>query len=200
MAYDTEKKAALAAEMLLHLGRLTHGGFVRGDGLSYSLTSAQWTALGYFARANIISRTLSAFAKFHATTRGTASQTIKSLTNKGYLKRTRSRLDARSYNIELTAKGKKLIKKDPFEDLVEVIAELPEQQQAMMAKMLDHMLGRITDDRNREQFGTCSTCRFLKESFYPKTSKIIYKCSQSDIALNQSQFGKLCVSYKTNGR
>jgi hypothetical protein len=52
------------AEMVVHLGRR-----VCRDG---DLTAAQWRALRYVSRANRFSRTISAFAEFHLTTKGTA--------------------------------------------------------------------------------------------------------------------------------
>src|ERR1700737_2503624 len=72
------------AELVLRLGRIASG-----EGLVEGLTPAQWTVLRYFARANRFSRTPSAFAAFHGTTRGTASQTIKNLEIQGYLTRMR---------------------------------------------------------------------------------------------------------------
>ncbi len=84
------ESATQAADMIARLGWLSYSqGFVCG------LTAAQWTALRYFARANCFSRTVSAFADYHATTRGTASQTVKSLVTQGLLTRTRSKSDAR---------------------------------------------------------------------------------------------------------
>ena len=62
------------AELLLLMGRL-----VQAEGYRGELSPAQWMALRYFARANRFSRNPSAFAEFQATTRGTASQTIKTL-------------------------------------------------------------------------------------------------------------------------
>ena len=73
----------VVAELILHLGRIASG-----DGLVGGLTPVQWTGLRYFARANRFSRTPSAFAAFHGTTRGTASQTVKGLVADGYLKQT----------------------------------------------------------------------------------------------------------------
>ena len=85
------KSPQMLAQMLLHLGRLAHG-----DVKVAGLTPAQWTVLRYFSSANRFSRTASAFASFHGTTRGTASQTIKSLVAKGDLERIRSKRDGRS--------------------------------------------------------------------------------------------------------
>ena len=64
------------AELAAHLGRIAYG--EGSEGSVEGLTPAQRTALRYFSKANRFSRTVSAFAEFHATTRGTASQTVKS--------------------------------------------------------------------------------------------------------------------------
>ena len=90
------------AELLLLLGRL-----VQAEGYNSDLSPAQWMALRFFARANSFSRTPSAFAEFQATTRGTATQTIKALETGGYLVRQRSEADGRSVSLRLTSKEKK---------------------------------------------------------------------------------------------
>ena len=83
------------AELILHLGRIASG-----DGLVGGLTPGQWGVLRYFARANRFSRMPSAFAAFQGTTRGTASQAIKSLVAQGYLRQTRSETDGRSVRLD----------------------------------------------------------------------------------------------------
>ena len=95
------------AELVLHLGRITSG-----DGLVDGLMPGQWAILRYLASANRFSRTPSAFAAFHGTTRGTVSQTIKSLVAQGYLKQTRSRTDGRSVRLDLTNKARAIIAND----------------------------------------------------------------------------------------
>src|SRR6267143_1274431 len=88
------------AELLLLVGRL-----VQAEGYDGELSPAQWMALRFFARANQFSRNPSAFAEFQATTRGTATQTIKALEAGGYLVRRRSAADGRSVSLRLTDKG-----------------------------------------------------------------------------------------------
>ena len=70
----TGRNATEFADLVLQLGRAAYADCAAGG-----LTQAQWIAMRYFARANRFSRTVSGFADFHGTTRGTASQTIKSL-------------------------------------------------------------------------------------------------------------------------
>src|SRR3977135_4639573 len=107
------------AELLLLVGRL-----VQAEGYDGELSPAQWMALRFFARANLFSRTPSAFAEFQATTRGTASQAIKALEAAGYLVRQRSQADGRSVTVRLTNKGKKALARDPFEVLVRAVDAL----------------------------------------------------------------------------
>jgi DNA-binding MarR family transcriptional regulator len=83
--------SCVIADLVLHLGRIASR-----EALVEGLTPAQWTVLRYFARANRFSRTPSAFAAFHGTTRGTASQMIKNLEIQGYLTRMRSEADGQS--------------------------------------------------------------------------------------------------------
>src|SRR6478672_4362223 len=114
MARRREIGGRAAADLVLRLSRAA-----LGEGFVEALTSAQWMALRYFARANRFSRTVSAFAEFHSTTRGTASQTVKGLVRQGFLIRTTSDSDGRSARIDLTDKAKAILARDPFQVMVE---------------------------------------------------------------------------------
>src|SRR5208283_5862493 len=126
------------AELLLLVGRL-----VQADGYEGELSPAQWMALRFFARANSFSRTPSAFAKFQATTRGTASQAIKALEAGGYLVRQRSKADGRSVALRLTDKGKDAIARDPFEALVRAMDSLAPELQTAVRHALRHVLTAV---------------------------------------------------------
>ena len=67
LVMDQGTRERTLAELIVFLGRLAYG----GDRLT-GLTPVQRAVLRYFARANRFSRTVSSFAEFHATTRGTA--------------------------------------------------------------------------------------------------------------------------------
>ena len=64
MSAGLKTSARAITELVVQLGRIAHG-----DGYTGGLTPAQWSALRYLSRANRFSRTVSAFAEFHATTR-----------------------------------------------------------------------------------------------------------------------------------
>ena len=177
--------------MMTHLGRLAHGeGFVCG------LTAAQWTALRYFARANRFSRTVSAFANYHATTRGTASQTVKSLVSQGYLTRTRLESDGRSARLDLTEAGRVLYGKDPFEDLVRAIAELPQGLQSKLLVALGRVLGHMAHERQKRPFGTCPFCGHLDECVNRKDEVIEYFCRLENEPLEPSEIEEICINFE----
>ncbi len=176
---------------MVHLGRLAHGeGFVCG------LTVAQWTALRYFARANRFSRTVSAFANYHATTRGTASQTVKSLVSQGYLTRTRLESDGRSARFDLTEAGRVLYGNDPFEDLVRAIAELPQGLQGNLLVALERVMGHMARERQKRPFGTCPFCGHLDECVNRKDEVIEYFCRLENEPLEPSEIEQICINFE----
>lgn len=148
--------ARKAAELLLQVGRL-----VQAEGYNGELSPAQWMALRYFARANPFSRNPSAFAEFQATTRGTATQTIKSLEAGGYLVRQRSKADGRSVSLRLTSKGKKALTRDPFEVLVHAVDALDAKEQTAMHHALHQVLTTVAASGAHRCFGICQDCSYF---------------------------------------
>ena len=69
------------------------------------LNPAQYNALSYLALANRYSRSPSHVADYLCTTRGTASQTLKSLEQKGFIHSVASATDKRSTTYQMTDAG-----------------------------------------------------------------------------------------------
>jgi DNA-binding MarR family transcriptional regulator len=145
---------ATLAELLVHVGRSARG----EEGGPARLTAAQWTALRFFARANRASRTPSAFACFQATTRGTASQTIKTLEARGLLARRRSDSDGRSVCFEVTAAGQEMLAADPLRHLMAAIDDLPPADRAALARILPELSACLAQARGTAPVGTCGNC------------------------------------------
>ena len=186
---ETAPGAIEVAEQLVHLARLVHGG-TREDGL----TPAQWTALRYFARANRFSRTPSAFSEFHATTRGTASQTVKSLVAMGLLERRPNEQDGRSALIEVTPKGHALLADDPLSALGTLIAALPEGDRAAFAGTLSQLTGRMARLRAAPVFGNCVDCGHCDTSV---AGPAYCRCTQTLLA--ESDMRALCADFAPAG-
>src|SRR5712692_3271686 len=138
------------AELLLLVGRL-----VQAEGYDGELSPAQWMALRFFARANQFSRNPSAFAEFQATTRGTATQTIKSLEAGGFLVRQPSKADRRSVSLRLTSKGKKALARDPFEVLVRAVDSLDAKERTAMRRALHQVLSTLATSGAHRRIGVC---------------------------------------------
>jgi DNA-binding MarR family transcriptional regulator len=178
------------AELVARIGRTAHGdGFVEG------LTPAQWTALRYFSRANRFSRTVSGFAEFHATTRGTASQTVKSLVKNGFLTRNRSEQDRRSVRFDLMEKSLTLLERDPFESLVAAAGELSNTSRQVMSRSLDRMLRVLAARHGKKVFGMCPNCKYLRTGACCTGDETEYQCKLNGEPLREAEIRQLCVNF-----
>lgn len=178
------------AELVLHLGRIA-----TGEGLVKGLTPAQWTALRYFSRANRFSRTPSAFAAFHGTTRGTASQTIKNLETQGYLTRLRSEADGRSARLDLTNKARAILVNDPFESVVRAADALPPGVRSGFANALQRMLGQVASEMGKPPFGTCASCKHLEGDGHCLEGHAPYTCGIASGPLLLEELDELCIYF-----
>ena len=174
------------AELLVQVGRL-----VQAEGYDGELSPAHWMALRFFARANSFSRTPSAFAEFQATTRGTATQTIKALETGGYLVRQPSKADRRSVSLRLTSKGRKALARDPFEALVRAVDLLDAEEQTAMHDAVHHVLITIAASGAHRHFGVCQDCAYLGGETC---------CSSTSATLPAAQMSTVRRSDRAGGR
>ena len=180
------------AELVTQLGRYAYG-----DTSAVGLTPAQWTALRYFSRANRFSRTVSAFAEFHATTRGTASGTVKSLVQGGYLKRTPSSSDGRSARLDMTSKARAILPTDPFQRLMSASDTLSTTARRAVSRGLDRMLGELAQDLEKPRFGVCTDCRHLCGDGCCLQGQPPYECGLLSEPLAEPEVGQLCVNFES---
>ena len=179
------------AELLLKVGRL-----VQAEGYDGELTPAQWMALRYFARANHFSRNPSALAEFQATTRGTASQAIKSLERGGYLERRQSKTDKRSVSVRLTRKGKRALARDPLEDLVGAIGSLGTGEQVSLQRSLRRILSAPSLSGGYQQFGTCQGCAYVGGSTCCKQRQTNLECLLLGTTIDPDETDMICVHFE----
>jgi DNA-binding MarR family transcriptional regulator len=177
------------AELILQLGRAAYG-----DSAVGGLTQAQWMALRFFARANRFSRTISAFAEFHATTRGTASQTVKSLVHQGYLTRTRSERDGRSTRFDLTARSLRKLAQDPIQTVVRAAGKMPPAEQTQTVLSLKQLARAVAEERGRPLVGVCALCGHLRKA------EGGYQCGLLREALDDRELDELCVRFLPSKR
>jgi DNA-binding MarR family transcriptional regulator len=182
------------AELLVQVGRL-----VQAEGYDGELSPAQWMALRFFARANQFSRNPSAFAEFQATTRGTATQTIKSLEAGGYLVRQPSKADRRSVSLRLTSKGKKALARDPFEVLVQAVDSLDANERTAMRHALHQVLSTLATSGAHRQIGVCRDCTHFGRAMRcnpPSTGPSAAECLLLGVPIQPEDVGLLCVHFQ----
>lgn len=178
------------AELLAQVGRAAYCVSSGED-----LTPARWMGLRYFSRANRFSRTVSAFADYHATTRGTASQTVKRLIEQGYLTRTPSNRDGRSVRLELTKKGRRALLDDPLEALVRSLGGIPRRTRADMTRRLERVLEHLARERGGCLFGTCPSCRYLEVDSSGVEGEQTKHCGLFDEPLQPEELERICVNF-----
>jgi DNA-binding MarR family transcriptional regulator len=156
-------------------------------------------ALRFFARANQFSRNPSAFAEFQATTRGTATQTIKLLEAGGYLVREPSKADRRSIRLRLTSKGKKALARDPFEILVRAVDLLDAKERTAMRRALHQVLSTIATSGAHRQIGVCQDCTHFGRGVRgnpPSTARSAAECLLLGVPIQPEEVGLLCVHFQ----
>ena len=181
------------AELVTQLGRYAYGATP-----VVGLTPAQWTALRYFSRANRFSRTVSAFAEFHATTRGTASGTVKSLVQGSYLKRTPSSSDGRSARLDVTSKARGVLSNDPFQKLMRAADTLSTTAHRAVTKGLNRMLGELAQDLDKPRFGVCTECKHLCGDGRCLQGQAPYQCGLLNEPLAEPEIEQLCVNFESS--
>lgn len=181
-------------ELLLQLSR---GMLAEREG--DRLTSAQWLALRFFARANVFSRTLSGLATYQATTRGTASQTIKALESRGYLRRERSPYDGRSSILTVTDKAQRRLSGDPLASVFNDIDQLDTKKQELLRDILRRLVGQLGGDARRQAVGSCRDCIFLlirRLSAQGNSIQVNFFCKCIGMPVKEGELGLLCTSFQ----
>jgi DNA-binding MarR family transcriptional regulator len=172
------------AELLVHIGRVA-----RREPEGSDLTAAQWACLRFFARANGSTRTPSGFASFQATTRGTASQIVKSLEARGLIARARSDRDGRSVRFDLTDAGHALLRRDPLRDMMDVVGRLDRTEMARFHATLSRLVAGLADRRATPIFGTCRDC----SHFAPLGNAGHCRCMAAELA--PGEIDSLCAVF-----
>lgn len=175
------------AHLIDRLDRLARSGEAVGE-----LNPAQWEALRFVARANRFSRTPAALAEYLGSTRGTVSQTLIALEQKGYVTREPSPRDRRSVLLELTAMGSQALKQDPILPLAADLENAaPHQLEATVEVLRSALHAMITRNGGRA-FGACYTCRHFRKGRGSGRS-MPHHCALLDEPLSEADSRAICV-------
>ncbi|MCC5859509.1 MAG: MarR family transcriptional regulator [Ectothiorhodospiraceae bacterium] len=187
---DSLKQSAdrLAAS-IRHLVRATDP-----DANADGLTPLQWNALHYLALANRLSRTVSGFAAYNGTSKGTASQVIRGLVERGYIRRVASGQDGRSAELVLTDAAKNRLSAAAGTPLTRAIQTLSDEDRTRLQAVMDTLMRRARPPAGRSCLGSCADCAHHKS--WRDGGAELARCSREGHLLDQEDLTKICVAYE----
>ena len=144
------------AALLERIGRL-----LTTEAHAEGLLPVQWEALRYLDRANRFSLTAAALTAYLGLTKGTVSQTLNTLEAKGLIRKRVDSHDRRSKRLSLTARGQRLIEKDPLNATRDALSQLANQTQDELNDSLETFLTARLALQGRKAFGQCRNCRYF---------------------------------------
>lgn len=168
------------------------GRMARGLQYSHGLNPAQWDSLRFVARANQLSCTPGGLASFLGTTKGTASQTLKALEKKGYVRRVAKEADKRVRHLAITEAGEALLSEDPLNCLDHAVRSLPMELSEPLESALTQLCGEMRSRCGSTDSGICTRCGH----FEGETAGGNMRCGLKNMELPCTDAGKLCVSFK----
>jgi DNA-binding MarR family transcriptional regulator len=158
------------------------------------LNPAQWVALRYVSCANPQSRTPTGLAEFLATTKGTASQTLKSLEQKGFVQRARHATDRRKCVLELTETGREVLARDPLHKVQQAAAGCEAELESAIT-ILSSLVRQIQQGCGIREFGVCLQCGHRKSgSGCSKRPESV--CGLTGDAIAEPDVKKICVNFR----
>lgn len=151
-----------------------------------ALTDAQCAALEYLAQANRFSRSPSVIAEYLATTRGTASQTLKALAEKGLIAEEEAGGDRRQRRYGLTERGRALVEGR--------LVGLPDTDATAALLAARTLLRTLVAATGGKTFGLCRDCRHHAVSANGGAV-----CTLLKITLALEEAGQLCHEFAEAG-
>ncbi|WP_421723222.1 MarR family winged helix-turn-helix transcriptional regulator [Bauldia sp.] len=177
------------AVLLERIGRI-----LQNESHAEGLKPTQWEALRFLGRANRFSRTPSGLTAYLGTTKGTVSQTLNALERKGLATKHIDPADRRQVRIDLTRKGRRLLKNDPILALMESSTSLSEHDRGELTGTLQTLLSEALRRRDGRPFGVCRTCRFFRAD---DPNGAPHRCALLKVPLSADDSGEICVEHET---
>lgn len=157
------------------------------------LNPAQWAALRFLARANRFSATPGALASYLNATKGTVSQTLIALEQKGLIDRVRCSEDRRVVRLALSAQGLEMLEKDPLERICSAMEGFEAEDRDRLLLVINSMTDALCRSRDGDQFGVCSSCCHRKCGEGGTGEKRV--CGITGQALTEADLEKICIEY-----
>ena len=164
---------------------------VRAFGAKSGLQPVQIEALSYLARCNRYSDTPQAVTEFLGLTKGTVSQSLKLLEEKGLLRKHQDTEDKRVTHLVLTAKGRKLVEQAySVQNLNATLARTHAGKSKNFEETLRWLLREMQHLHGRRTFAACHTCRFNERHNRG------YVCGLTKEALSERDVQMICREHE----
>lgn len=160
------------------------------------LNPAQWESLRFLARANRFSNSPGALTRYLGATKGTISQTVKSLERKKLIEKSERPGEKRSVVLRLTEAGSAMMAKDPWSALARTLDALGGKTRRRMDRGLAEVLAQEITRRLDPSFGACTTCRFWRAEGRPDDARGPHLCMLFDEPLSEKEAMQICIAHE----
>lgn len=135
----------------------------RRAGAHFGLQPVHLHALSYLNRCNRYSDNLMAITDYLGITKGTASQTLRLLQDKGMIAGTPDARDGRKVHLRLTGKGERILAEAlPPSPLDRGLSMLGQPAAGAVCEQMQQLLRTMQRANDLKSFGVCGTCQFLR--------------------------------------
>ncbi|MEM7135834.1 MAG: MarR family winged helix-turn-helix transcriptional regulator [Myxococcota bacterium] len=176
-------------------GALTQlGAVLRAEArIESGLQPVQVQVLNYLSICNRYSDTPVSVADYLGLTKGTVSQTLRVLTEAGFVDKRPDPHDGRVVHLRLTAKGKATVAGSvPPPVLRQAVASLSESDQSRTLESFRRLLGALQQANDGLSFGICHTCQhFLSEG------RGRFRCGLTEEPLKAAESKLICREHLT---
>ncbi|MFP2909941.1 MarR family winged helix-turn-helix transcriptional regulator [Pyxidicoccus sp. 3LFB2] len=163
----------------------------RAAGLRHGLQPVHLQALRYLQSCNRYSNTPAALTEYLGLTKGTVSQTLLLLEEKGLLRKEADTEDRRVVHLLLTDAGRAVLKEAlPPALFQQALSGLPGGGEALEASLTGLLRGLQAANAQRS-FGACATCKHFR-----RDGPARFRCGMTDEPLTREDSALLCREHE----
>lgn len=156
------------------------------------LQSVHLQILAYLDVCNRYSDTPSAVTEYLGVTKGTASQSIARLEEKGLIRKRPDPDDGRMVRLALTKRGSALLDRTvPGRTFAGAARRMPAVDRMRLTSLLRDFLRGLQKAHGSRSFGVCRTCRF-----HVREGRGRYRCGLTDEPLSSEEIELLCREHE----
>ena len=198
MLHDATIKIAImnkikVASLIERIGNLLRAE-ERACGADLGLQSVHIQILGYLSQCNRYSDTPAAVTEYLGSTKGTTSQSINILEQKGFIIKRSDKADGRVVHLDLTDKGEQFVRnKFPSEQVKAALDSMDSKDSKQLTNLLTKFLIQLQKKNEGKLFGVCSTCRHFKRYGLGDT----HQCGLTMEPLSEEESFQICREHES---